>query len=769
VKFEDLINEVKSSKKVDDNNLQRWEEIFNKTWRDEDDCWEKLISLLPFPYGDIEFYNIDSFKEMIAINKKYISLPTIIFLTTVSLSKLSDRYWTNEFGSKAFEFIAGNINLYNYVSSSRSKYLKGMTSRLQDTINYFFCVYPLLILSLSIKYPEIITKQNDAFYIAGKIRISFSKLKYRLLLDRYEIENLVRYFSSISGESESLAKTLKEIFGHDKRSLCQLLNKALSNDIRLPYTEIIPILLTRDNDFDWRDNFEEFVLTALNKQNFMTDKNLLAIIDHYPFDSQRISQNFNEKLKISNFVTKEEKLLFFQLWAGFLTPSHGYDFYWFAFNEEGNIFGTQLDERLENISNQIIKHQFHRIKGKRNDHDDEYKKWKLWKKLFRPLGSLFEIQNSYRYGREAETREEIWVRQTEAIEILTDNPECADWVIRGILDYSQKYWDLLDPIILGLSEKITVETLNNYLQIDHPHEIYYHTRRILSHATNKIPFKNTSETNIDEGLLSCIEDLFAYSKSNLKIEKARTWIGEPAIETLAFGTIEKANTDFNEYYDSQFGQDEHEHVAVLIEKLHQNFERLSKVIANWLTNKYAIPAAFHTSIKRFPKRAPEGYPQEGGAKGYQADLAVILNCDIPELMLTDRITFFQAKKISQNEKLKTWENAVSINQDQLEKALNISAHFYYLFFLHSEIGKSPVVLPAQMVKDICKSGTVNKISVPLILRASREFPLFFLNDLIGLWIGDSRLDLINEVKKGRDRGQGPRVLLEVHISRKQQE
>ena len=74
-----------------------------------------------------------------------------------------------------------------------------------------------------------------------------------------------------------------------------------------------------------------------------------------------------------------------------------------------------------------------------------------------------------------------------------------------------------------------------------------------------------------------------------------------------------------------------------------------------------------------------------------------------------------------------------------------------------------------MVKDICKSGTVKKISVPLILRASREFPLFFLNDLIGLWVGDSRLDLINEVKKGCDKGQGPRVLIEVKILRKSQE
>jgi hypothetical protein len=134
-------------------------------------------------------------------------------------------------------------------------------------------------------------------------------------------------------------------------------------------------------------------------------------------------------------------------------------------------------------------------------------------------------------------------------------------------------------------------------------------------------------------------------------------------------------------------------------------------------------------------------------------------------MLSERVTFFQAKKISQSMESKRWENSISIDQSQLERALSISEYFYYLFFLHSEIGKSPIVLPAQMIKDICKARNIKKIPVPLILRSAREFPPFLLNDLIGLWIGDTSQDIISEIKKGSEVGQGPRILLEVHISR----
>jgi hypothetical protein len=134
-------------------------------------------------------------------------------------------------------------------------------------------------------------------------------------------------------------------------------------------------------------------------------------------------------------------------------------------------------------------------------------------------------------------------------------------------------------------------------------------------------------------------------------------------------------------------------------------------------------------------------------------------------MLSEGVTFFQAKKISQGVESKKWEDSISIDQVQLERALNISEHFYYLFFLHSEIGKSPIVLPAKMVKDICKARDIRKIPIPLLLRSSREFPPFLLNDLIGLWIGDTSQNIITEVKKGCEVGQGPRILLEVHISR----
>jgi hypothetical protein len=620
------------------------------------------------------------------------------------------------------------------------------------------------MLALSIKYPEIFEKNGTSIKCLSVITLGYKEIMIGISSYNYEINNFVDFFSSKAGSSKELSEIVKDVFGNDKNQLCRLLNKVLSKDINIPYQEIIPIWLSRDKKFDWKNAYEELVLTALNKPKYLNDDALTAIIRHFPFESPKISKNFLIKAEISKTDNMEKD--FFILWASYLVREHVYEFFWFSLNaKEDNSFGANLDERLDSIYHQIEKQKFRQVKESDNDFMGTYQYWKLWKTLFRPLGSLFEIHGSYRYGHEVEIKEEIWIRQSEALEILESHPELVAFAIKGILDYSRKYWDLLDPVIIGLPDEIVVDTLNKYLETNHSHEKHYHALRLLSHAKNRIPEKGAIYLTKNSGLLEAVEDLYEFSRTKLQRYAGLTWLGDAAVENLTFGAINKASNEFIDYFDSQYGQDEHEHVSVLIETLHRNFKRLSQVVSDWLKHNSSFPAVFQTSIKRFPKRTTEGYPQEGGERGTQADMAVILKCDIPELMLTERITFFQAKKVGLIPKTKKWESSISINQPQLRKALKISEHFYYLFFLHSEIGKCPVILPAQMIKDICMAHKMKKIPVPIILRAAREFPRFFLKDLIGLWVGDTRQGVIKKARKGCDIGQAPRIILEVSITK----
>lgn len=763
--FDDLIEEVRGSKDANKTKLERWRTAFDSFWKDDGYQWEKLVSLLPVLQDRHGYFN--PFKDRLLLKDEEFSLPSLIFLVTIAKTCIFDRRWTAQFSNETFEFYGGCLNLINFVvnNSPASKELKDFSIEYLKT--YFvnrFCSYPLLTLALSIKYPEIFEKKESSILCLKIIDLSFERIKKEI-----NFEGLSAYFDSNAGSAKDLAKNVRDVFGNDKAALCNLLNKALSKDINLPCDFITDCFLD-DKYFKWEVYYEELVLTALSKSNSITYyRNIIGI---FSFESLKISEDFKIKAETSEFLKekydcdKEVKDRFFKLWARYLVVEHGFEFYWYALLAKNNSFGSNLDERLSKIDRLIREYRFHNQLMRDEDNFDKVEKdWRIWKAIFRPLGSLFTIYQSHPYGREAGVREEIWIRQIEAIEILNNHQEFMEWVIVGILEYAQGYWDWLDPIILGLPEEIVIKVLENYLGKDHSHQKHYHAKRLLSHTSKKIPIKGFMDLQYKGGLLEAVEGLYDFSQSKLKGEKGQTWIGDAAVESLAFGAIGKANNEFNEYFDSQFGHDEHEHVAILIEALHKNFNRLSQVVTDWIKQKYTVPAVFRTSIKRFPKRAHDGFPQEGGEKGYQADLAVILDCDIPELMLTERVTFFQAKKISQIFKSQRWEDSIAIDQVQLERALGISEHFYYLFFLHSEIGKSPIVLPAKTVKDICNARSIKKIPLPLLLRSSREFPAFLLNDLIGLWIGDTSQDIISEIKKGGEVGQGPRILLEVHISR----
>jgi hypothetical protein len=49
--FDDLIEEVRGSKDVDKEKLEKWKTAFHRFWKNDGDgnSWKKLISLLPVP------------------------------------------------------------------------------------------------------------------------------------------------------------------------------------------------------------------------------------------------------------------------------------------------------------------------------------------------------------------------------------------------------------------------------------------------------------------------------------------------------------------------------------------------------------------------------------------------------------------------------------------------------------------------------------------------------------------------------------------------
>jgi len=193
---------------------------------------------------------------------------------------------------------------------------------------------------------------------------------------------------------------------------------------------------------------------------------------------------------------------------------------------------------------------------------------------------------------------------------------------------------------------------------------------------------------------------------------------------------------------------------------------VNAIATEWLRAKQISPVSMRVSVRRFPKRAPHGYPQEGGPQGFQADLGFLVVYDIPEQMKAQRITLIQAKKLKPFKTPNVWAAGFPFRGDdlkQLNDLLGISPHGHYLFFLHPSLGATPLFLPAKTTRDSCQSNRSWTLPLNVVRNGGKEATAFLLYDIIGLWTGDDNSDLVQSSSSGAEVYQAPRVMVEIHI------
>ena len=247
----------------------------------------------------------------------------------------------------------------------------------------------------------------------------------------------------------------------------------------------------------------------------------------------------------------------------------------------------------------------------------------------------------------------------------------------------------------------------------------------------------------------------------------RTWLGDAGVESLWHGAIETAVREFTDYLTSQYGQDEHEHAAVLADGLARHLNTTNAIVSQWLRQKQALPLFVNASVRRLPKTAPGDFAQEGGPGGIQADLGMLMTCDVPGMMKAQRLTLIQAKKLRRVEGPERWGTGFPFKgkeYTQLERLLLLSQQAHYLFFISPDLGCPSLVLPAFTVKDSCKSAAAQSVPLSVVRNGGVSIADFMLHGIIGLWTGDENEKLIAKCKEGCEIGQGPRIMIEIRIS-----
>jgi hypothetical protein len=726
--FSALLEKVKACPPADASaQLPEWRRMLDEIWPSDTtspECWKLLVKELPIPNGVGKSPSPKDLCDLLSRNpNEYRSMD--VFLCACGLPRLGDRIWSQAGSEEQILFIAGCINL---AILAKKNVLPGMDDSLLPKLSHHVSYYCEAIALSALE-------ANDSTTVLKKVQQTWR------LAEVIDLQPNRRFL-----KEEDLTKAFRK---HE-------------HVLDSPVLEFISCITRRD-----QESIKRSLLLGMAK-----DAETRERAQHFWWEDRELSRALAAMVTATSGEDEKKKL--FSLWSHFLVPDDAFQFSWEVLfwvthtwqNQETRPFGSAFDDRLRALRELLdapSRAAFHSIMRDKSGERGwkQSTRWRNWfVEFFQALGSLMERDKWSR------SYEEDWVRHSRAIELLAAEQALIPSVVRGILAKGKEHWSVLDPIILGLPAEPTIACLEQYAA-DHSAatEDHFHAKLLIAHLRGDSPIADS--TREPTGLLGAVETLIEVSRSKLPDSRIRTWLGDVALEGLWLGATQKAVKEFNAYLETEYGHDEHDHVSVFADGLARNLNATNNTIRQWLKSKQSPPLFLNVAIRRLAKTAPDGFPQEGGREGLQADLGLLVNCNVPGMMKARRLTLLQAKKLKLAKPPHGWAGGFSFkgeNYTQLKKLLAISQHAHYLFFIHPSLGVNPLLFPADTVLDSCDSSAARNIPLTVVRNGGMAAPEFLLHEIIGLWTGDQDRALLEKCNSAAQIYQGPRVMVDIQIS-----
>lgn len=502
---------------------------------------------------------------------------------------------------------------------------------------------------------------------------------------------------------------------------------------------------------------------------FLKHREIRDLAKEFWMEDEVLSSYIGTAVREAPSYQEDDQVSFLQIWPHYLVPMHAFSFCWKIVSGKwrDRQFGDSPAKKFEALKELLVEFPtIHGFERRNRVRWNEGYKWRKWFVDF--FGALSGLLKGNGWNRSSE---EDWIRQTEAVELVTAEPAHLKTVVLGILNEGKEHWNSLDPIILGLPAAPVTECLEEYV---HSHrdfsDEFFHAKQLIAHLRGEIPARDRGFG--ESGVLGAVETLIQVSRTKIPDARARTWLGDTGIESLWLAAIQKGVTEFETYLTSQYGHDEHEHVAVMADKITTHLNATNATVSHWLGQKHSFPLFINASVRRFAKTSRDDFPQEGGEAGVQADIGFLVDCDVPGMMKAKRITLVQAKKLKQIKNPERWDAGFHFKgkeETQLKRIIQRSQHAHYLFFVHPELGFPSMMLPAMTVQNSCNASRSKQVALPVVRNGGMALPEFLLFGVFGLWTGDEDKNLIHECQRGSEIGQGPRIMIEVRISSEAQD
>lgn len=237
----------------------------------------------------------------------------------------------------------------------------------------------------------------------------------------------------------------------------------------------------------------------------------------------------------------------------------------------------------------------------------------------------------------------------------------------------------------------------------------------------------------------------------------RTWLRDRDLEELLFGAISRVERDFTARYPEHFREGGTELVTRLLDGLRQEFQNIEADLSALLTRGQSAPLAL--DLRYWKTSEAQG---EGKTSG--AEVAFVLDLEVDHFLRTQRVALVQVGRLDEQTGGQ-WAPSLRISRDKLDALLARTESAFCLFLVPPVMREECWVLPARLVRGLMETqGSVAVVAREGVQRSARSLAQWMTYELLGLWTGDERPEVVAQARSGTERQPDFVVTLSVRKS-----
>lgn len=241
-----------------------------------------------------------------------------------------------------------------------------------------------------------------------------------------------------------------------------------------------------------------------------------------------------------------------------------------------------------------------------------------------------------------------------------------------------------------------------------------------------------------------------------------TWIGDRHVEMAIESAVQRAAATFTGAYEGHWREDEEPLTVKLLSDVRAALGVVEADIAAVAGRRPGGRRISFSLRDRMVSKHEEGQPGTDPTASFSTDVCLIMTARRDGKVFANRASLIQVKKLKKGGDAQ-WKNSFEIVRKQLTDISKHTDAAFYMLMGPESAGRAIEMVPARLVAEHLPSrGKTAGLRREHVALASRSLARWITYDVVGLWTGDPKVQVIRKAA-GAD-GRRPYLLVELEVS-----